>query len=108
MDLEEATPNHLRAGRPYGPRRCGGPEHSAGYLIEKTRDLQRSLDRHRRAATTTGNEVSARLAKRKLLNCKGVAPPIIYLNSDSFRRNACQPNQAASAETRLRPLDFER
>jgi hypothetical protein len=32
--LEEATPNHLRAGRPYGPRRCGGPEHSAGYLVE--------------------------------------------------------------------------
>jgi hypothetical protein len=24
--------NHLRAGQPYGPRRCGGPEHSAGYL----------------------------------------------------------------------------
>ena len=23
---------HLRAGQPYGPRRCGGPEHSAGYL----------------------------------------------------------------------------
>jgi hypothetical protein len=24
--------NHLLAGQPYGPRRCGGPEHSAGYL----------------------------------------------------------------------------
>jgi hypothetical protein len=24
--------NHLRAGQPYGPRRCGGPEHSAGYF----------------------------------------------------------------------------
>lgn len=24
--------NHLHAGQPYGPRRCGGPEHSAGYL----------------------------------------------------------------------------
>jgi hypothetical protein len=22
----------LHAGQPYGPRRCGGPEHSAGYL----------------------------------------------------------------------------
>jgi len=36
--LEEATPNHLRAGRPYGPRRCGGPEHSAGYLVESAKN----------------------------------------------------------------------
>src|SRR5579885_324909 len=26
-------PDHLRAGQPYGPRRCGGPEHSAGYRV---------------------------------------------------------------------------
>jgi hypothetical protein len=29
--------NHLRAGQPYGPRRCGGPEHSAGYLTSLRR-----------------------------------------------------------------------
>jgi len=29
--IEEATPKPLTTGRPHGPRRCGGPEHSVGY-----------------------------------------------------------------------------
>jgi hypothetical protein len=40
-----------------------------GILLRKLANLRQFTDWHRRAATTTENEVSARLAKRKLLNC---------------------------------------
>ena len=48
---EEATPCCFQAGRPHGPRRCGGPEHSVGYLLRSAMcAAQTTLQRRRRKA----------------------------------------------------------
>jgi hypothetical protein len=65
--LEEATPNHSCAGRPYGPRRCGGPEHSAGYSADFTRKCRGDPFVSLRRRHHHHKQVSAQIAKRKLL-----------------------------------------